>query len=755
MGNLYLDSGESIIQTTDRISVNAVASELLLTNRRLILVDSTHRGVDPLMIPFATIVSLQGGWNLIGEPVITLTLTDPEEGRTEVLDLVFYQQSGEHRKAECDAWAQYLMDHIVLARQDTIRTDVPPAAPKPGLHPSVRRWVAPDMIHPHTTVTPSRPIPSGDVMTPPTGAEGGIEEEARAQSLSTPPGEKQKTVVPDEIMAIPGADDSTIRDSAIPEAIFVPEPELPETPPLPPEDRVEASPTADIPPVVSSTVQESPVTFPIPFPVLHIDRQQPEPPVLSTDISEPVSLDIVNHQLTNIPTTSPVPETPASHEMFPIPFPVLHTEIQHPEFPVIPTNISEPVSPDTFTSPLIVTPVPETSTTAPEPEPVSREIITPPPIVRPITDTSIPVPEPESVSSVTLTSLLPNIPESPTVMETPAAVPESEPVSPVTITSPVTVTPITKTPTTVSESETISPEIVTYPAEDLPIQETPITVVKPEPVSPETITPPPTVTPITETSISVPEPEPVSSVTLTSPLPNIPENPPVPETPTAVPESEPVSPVTITSPGMASPIPETPTTVPEPALPVPIHQAEPPVVAAPCVPAHKTAPPTPEKPPVPTKPPILAIVLLILIIAGGAGLYVFISGWNNGAHNTDITPAPTQSPTPSQPVIVIPENGIWVHVNSNSTFVGSYGNPGSLQLVSGSGNEFYRIQNPDSLVQATFQKQEYSGDPLTINIYRNGTLITHRTITAPRGTIDIIIDAKTGNPPALSKTIPV
>jgi len=669
MGNLYLDSGESIIQTTDRISVNAVASELLLTNRRLILVDSTHRGVDPLMIPFATIVSLQGGWNLIGEPVITLTLTDPEEGRTEFLDLVFYQQSGEHRKAECDAWAQYLMDHIVLARQDSIRTDVPPTAPKPGLHPSVRRWGAPDMIHPHTTVTPARPIPSGDVMTPPTGARGVVEDEAQAQSSSTPPGEEQVAILPEGIVT-PVADTPTVQDSVIPSAIFVPEPELPETPTLPHEDKFEASPTAEIPPVVSSTVQESPVTFPVPFPVLHMDCQQPEPPVSSTDSYEPISRDTVNPQLTDIQTGSPVPETPASYEMFPVPFPVLHTEIQHPEFPVIPMNISEPVSPETITSPPTVTQITETPTTIPEPVPVS---------------------------SVTLTSPLLNIPESPPVPKTPTAVPESEPVLPNTIITPVIASPIPETPTPVSESETISPKIVTYPVASSPIQETPITVAESEPVSPETITSPPTVTQITEAPITVPKPE----------------------------------------------------------LPEPIHLSEPPVVAAPYSPAHKTAPPTPEKTPVPTKPPILAIVLLILIIAGCAGLYVFMSGWNTGTHKPGITPAPTLLPTPSQPAIVIPENGIWILVSSNSTFVGSYGNPGSLQLVSGSGNEFYRIQHPDSLVQATFQKQEYSGDPLTINIYRNGTLITHRTITAPRGTIDLIIDAKTGNSPGLPTTIPV
>jgi hypothetical protein len=70
-------------------------------------------------------------------------------------------------------------------------------------------------------------------------------------------------------------------------------------------------------------------------------------------------------------------------------------------------------------------------------------------------------------------------------------------------------------------------------------------------------------------------------------------------------------------------------------------------------------------------------------------------------------------------------------------------------MVSGTGDQFYKVQNSDDLVQASFQKQEYTGDTLTVEIYNQGKLITHRTVTAPRGTIDFIIDAKTGNPPSL------
>ncbi|MCX6701345.1 MAG: hypothetical protein NTV68_15735 [Methanomicrobiales archaeon] len=503
MGNLYLDSGESIIQTTDRISVNSVASELLLTNRRIILVDSTHSEVDPLVIPFASIVSLQGGWNNSGEPVITFTLTDPDSGGTQLLDLVFFQQPGEHRKEECAGWAQYLIDHIVLARQETIRVDTLASTREPGLHPTIHRWVAPDLISPHSTITSSRPVPSGEMMIPeqndalevieddedspaPFPHEQEVAEDSPAplpvQELSDDVNAQERDYVVSPVVADEQADVHAAESPAVPDALIpttVPEPELPET-------------------------------FPIPLP------------------DTPTNLQVMETPRTQIP----VPESEhGSPETFPIPFPVLHTDTPQPDLPITPTSV-----------------------------------------------------------------------------------PESEP--------------------------------------DLP----------------ETIFP-------SENSVVVAD---------------------------------------------------------EPAV-------------------HGTPPPSrgsPRK----TIPPIIAISIILLVIAGGAGFFaLYLAERDAGSHHTIITPTLTQSPTPiptlHQPII--PANGVWVRVGCNSSFVGWVGNPGSLRMVSGTGDQFYKIQNSDNLVQASFQKQEYTGDVMTVEVYKQGKLITDRAVTAPRGTIDFIIDAKTGNPPSL------
>jgi hypothetical protein len=88
-------------------------------------------------------------------------------------------------------------------------------------------------------------------------------------------------------------------------------------------------------------------------------------------------------------------------------------------------------------------------------------------------------------------------------------------------------------------------------------------------------------------------------------------------------------------------------------------------------------------------------------------------------------------------------------VTYNGTYAGSIGNPGDLLLISGTGDQFYSIRDSSSLVQATLQKQDLTGNTLTVGVYTNGTLVTNRTVRAPHGTISILVDPTTGKPPYL------
>jgi hypothetical protein len=76
MDSPYLESGESIVLTTDRVSVNSEQYDLLLTTRYLILVDIRYAQFQPQKIPLLAILSVKGGKISTGDLVITLFFSD-------------------------------------------------------------------------------------------------------------------------------------------------------------------------------------------------------------------------------------------------------------------------------------------------------------------------------------------------------------------------------------------------------------------------------------------------------------------------------------------------------------------------------------------------------------------------------------------------------------------------------------------------------------------------------------------------------
>ncbi len=147
---------------------------------------------------------------------------------------------------------------------------------------------------------------------------------------------------------------------------------------------------------------------------------------------------------------------------------------------------------------------------------------------------------------------------------------------------------------------------------------------------------------------------------------------------------------------------------------------------------------------------ILAAILIVIliIIAGGIFYSAKYAPGHSGLPTTPVVTPLTATPLPVSPVPAeIPADGLWLRVSSNASFVGYYGNPGNLRHVGGSGDRFYGIPDDGRLVQVSFQKQDYSGETLAIGVYRNGTMITSRSVRAPMGSIDFIIDPATGGFP--------
>jgi hypothetical protein len=65
-----------------------------------------------------------------------------------------------------------------------------------------------------------------------------------------------------------------------------------------------------------------------------------------------------------------------------------------------------------------------------------------------------------------------------------------------------------------------------------------------------------------------------------------------------------------------------------------------------------------------------------------------------------------------------------------------------MQQINGSVNQFYRIPTIDDLIEATIQKQDGSGNVLTVEIYKNGKMVKRSTIASPMGILDLHVDLK-------------
>jgi hypothetical protein len=133
MGSPYLSSNESIVLSTNNIVVNSVPAEAILTNERLMLIDSRHAELRPQDIPFHAIETVTISDDANADPVISLSLvTGP--GVTISLAMTFPQQPRMKRMAERDEWANRIRElSIVTVRASGARPVeiLPPWVPGP------------------------------------------------------------------------------------------------------------------------------------------------------------------------------------------------------------------------------------------------------------------------------------------------------------------------------------------------------------------------------------------------------------------------------------------------------------------------------------------------------------------------------------------------------------------------------------------------------------------------------------------------
>jgi len=123
MGNPYLNNDESIILATHNVISRAVRSDVILTNQRLILSDSSHPQFRPQSIPLAVIMTVTKAETATGDPILTLSLAT-QDGATQPRELIFAQTPPKKRSQECDGWVKKLGELAAAAREEATRTGI-------------------------------------------------------------------------------------------------------------------------------------------------------------------------------------------------------------------------------------------------------------------------------------------------------------------------------------------------------------------------------------------------------------------------------------------------------------------------------------------------------------------------------------------------------------------------------------------------------------------------------------------------------
>ena len=117
MGSPYLNSNESIVLSTHNIVINSLQAEAILTNTRLLLIDSGDSAIRPQDIPFASIETVTIGESMNLDPMLSLSiLVGPD--RTHPLGIVFPQAQKTNRSGERDEWAIRIKELSMAARNE-------------------------------------------------------------------------------------------------------------------------------------------------------------------------------------------------------------------------------------------------------------------------------------------------------------------------------------------------------------------------------------------------------------------------------------------------------------------------------------------------------------------------------------------------------------------------------------------------------------------------------------------------------------
>ncbi len=158
MGDSYLSSDESLILSTQNIRIDGRSRDLMLTSRRLILIDNSVTPFHLRTIPLDTIITVIAGMDVKGDPIITLSHMDPSgAGAPHPVDFIFTRQKGEQRTKECNEWAATLNIYSAEARKGSLSSGTLPYDPVKVIQPRMSATYGIETFSPRKPVMEAYP----------------------------------------------------------------------------------------------------------------------------------------------------------------------------------------------------------------------------------------------------------------------------------------------------------------------------------------------------------------------------------------------------------------------------------------------------------------------------------------------------------------------------------------------------------------------------------------------------------------------
>jgi len=157
---LYND--ERIVLQAQNVKVKSVVFEIVLTTRRLVLIDTKKNSIPPQEINLATLKDVESGEHAIRDPTITISIITIS-GNTRQMVLTFSKTSGGERRRECDDWVRALRQNVTSTIYHPVtqtaaprETEAAPAAQPPV--PAPHRIEAGDTPPPKKRIEIARPM---------------------------------------------------------------------------------------------------------------------------------------------------------------------------------------------------------------------------------------------------------------------------------------------------------------------------------------------------------------------------------------------------------------------------------------------------------------------------------------------------------------------------------------------------------------------------------------------------------------------